>query len=186
MFSLYCGCHKDVYLKHVFRLSLLCLYQLIHQWFRVHSTVTTGTSVSKKTKQLFGRRTTSALLFLCVTDAHTRGPKVQWVLQCQLAEHLWAPPSVINVSFFVRSDFAVAPECLLWPLLTTFQRCLSLNVFYLFLHLPSSLVMLPAADLLRKLLLLLCNDVTFLPLWFVMHEFAYMCSFSHFFSHPLS
>lgn len=147
----YCGCHKDVYLKHVFRLSLLCLYQLIHQRSRVHSTVTTGGQVwIKKTKQLFRRQTTPVLVFLCVTDAHTRGPKVQWVLQCQLAEHLWAPPSVINVSFFVRSDFAVAPECLLWPLLTTFQRRLSLNVFYLFLHLPSSLVMLPAAHLLRK------------------------------------
>lgn len=38
----------------------------------------------------------------------------------------------------------------LWPLLTTFQRGLSLNVFYLILHLSSSLVMLPAAYPLRK------------------------------------
>lgn len=49
-------------------------------------------------------------LFLCVTDAHTWGPTVQWVLQCQLAEHLWGPRSVINVSFLCAQPLQWLPD----------------------------------------------------------------------------
>lgn len=99
------------------------------------------------------------------THVRPKGPG-GW-LQCQLAKHLWDPWSVINVPFLC----AVRPcshsrVSALWPLLTIVQHHLFVNVFYLFRHLSFSLILLPAAYLLRKHTTLLCSDVViFLPLW---------------------
>lgn len=90
-------------------------------------------------------------LCLCVTDAHTYGPKVQWVLQCRLAQRLSDPLNVINVSSLLASTLQSPPSvCPLasvnsLPAPSLFGVC-----FPLFLLLPFSLVMLPAAHLLRK------------------------------------
>lgn len=116
------------------------------------------------------------LLFLCVTDAHTWGPTVQWVLQCQLAEHLWDPRSVINVSFlcaqplqWLPNVFSLASVNYLSALASLWMCFISFCIFpplrlCCLLHISWENTLL--------LLLLLCNDVIFLSLWFavVIHE----------------
>lgn len=125
-------------------------------------------------------------LFLCVTDAHTWGPTVQWVLQCQLTEHLWDPRSVINVSFLCAQPLQWLPNVFSLASVNYLSASLWMCFISFCIFPPLWLCCLLHISW-ENTLLLLCN-VIFLPLWFavVLCSNLHLCIVSLISYHTLS